>query len=124
MKCVDEWKKQEVLDYMEYVEKLRLFYYDKTIDFVRRQQNTPMAMRPLIQMTHDNRKEKIEKLVDEHFEMLQNKVVAKIGKIKDIQPNGGAYDFIFIGEDGTCKVQVIIAGGHTVQRRHTRWLIH
>lgn len=124
MKCIDEWKKQEVLDFIEYVEKLESFYYDKTIDFVRRQQNTPMAMRQLIQMPDDRRKEQIEKLVDEHFEQLQNKVVAKIGKIKLIQQSGGAYDFTFIGENGSCKVQVIIAGGHTKQRRHTRWLIH
>ncbi len=67
-------------------------------------------------------KEKLQKDIDAHYKTLQAKVEKKIGKIKQILRLGG-YDYRFIGEQGECGVQVIIAGGYNIQRKHTRWVI-
>ena len=67
-------------------------------------------------------KEKMEKDVRNHFQKLQDKVVNKIGKILEIcEVNGNIYSFI--GEEGKCNVEVILAGGYNIQRLHTRWII-
>jgi len=66
--------------------------------------------------------EKMEKDVRKHFDTLQAKVEAKIGKIiKIMQVNGNIYSFE--GETDNCNVEVILAGGYNVQRLHTRWII-
>lgn len=66
--------------------------------------------------------ERIEKDIIKHYETLQNKVEKKIGKIIKVEYLGG-YDYNFIGEDGKCGVEVILAGGYNIQRKHTRWII-
>lgn len=65
---------------------------------------------------------RIEKDVIAHYKTLQAKVEKKIGKIIKVQPLGG-YDYRFEGENGNCGVEVIIAGGYNIQRKHTRWII-
>lgn len=67
-------------------------------------------------------KEKVKKAVEDHYKTLQNKVERKIGKIIKIEKLGG-YDYKFEGELDNCVVEVIIAGGYNIQRRHTRWII-
>lgn len=64
----------------------------------------------------------LEKDVRKHYEMLQKKVENKIGKILKIEYLGG-YNYNFEGENGTCAVEVIIAGGYNIQRKHTRWIV-
>lgn len=64
----------------------------------------------------------IRKEVKKHFEKLQAKVEKKIGKILEIYHQGGD-DYHFIGENGNCSVEVILAGGYNIQRLHTRWII-
>lgn len=66
--------------------------------------------------------ELVKKMVDKHFETLQKKVEKKIGEIIKIESLGG-YDYEFVGKEGTCKVEVILAGGYNIQRLHTRWII-
>ena len=66
--------------------------------------------------------EKMEKDVRNHFNTLQAKVEKKIGKILEIESLGGS-DYRFIGEEGNCSVEVILAGGYNIQRLHTRWII-
>lgn len=66
--------------------------------------------------------ERIEKDIKEHYEILQAKVEKKIGKIIKIEHLGG-YDYKFEGENGNCGVEVILAGGYNIQRKHTRWII-
>lgn len=65
---------------------------------------------------------RIEKDVKAHYEKLQQKVEKKIGKILEIEHLGGL-DYRFKGEEGSCMVEVIWAGGYNVQRAHTRWII-
>ena len=67
--------------------------------------------------------ERIEKDVKDHYKTLQAKVEKKIGKIIKVEYLGG-WDYIFEGENGNCGVEVIIAGGYNIQRRHTRWIIN
>ena len=66
--------------------------------------------------------EKMEKDVRNHFKTLQAKVEKKIGKILEIESLGGS-DYRFIGKEGSCGVEVILAGGYNIQRLHTRWII-
>lgn len=65
---------------------------------------------------------KVEKDIIEHYKILQAKVEKKIGKILKVEHLGG-YDYEFEGENGTCKVEVVMAGGYNIQRRHTRWIV-
>lgn len=67
-------------------------------------------------------KERVKKDVQAHYKALQNKVEKKIGKIIKIEKLGG-FDYSFEGELGNCTVEVILAGGYNIQRRHTRWII-
>ena len=67
-------------------------------------------------------KERLEKDIREHYKSLQSKVEKKIGKIIKVEHLGG-WDYRFEGENGNCGVEVIIAGGYNIQRRHTRWII-
>lgn len=73
-------------------------------------------------INEEKEKEVLMKLIDKHFETLQNKVEKKIGKIIEIEGLGG-YNYRFIGEEGKCNVEVILAGGYNIQRLHTRWII-
>jgi hypothetical protein len=66
--------------------------------------------------------EQLKKDIDAHYKTLQNKVEKKIGKILKIKSLGG-YDYRFIGEEESCGVEVILAGGYNIQRLHTRWII-
>ena len=66
--------------------------------------------------------QKIEQDIKDHYKTLQAKVEKKIGKIIKVEHLGG-YDYRFEGENGNCGVEVIIAGGYNIQRRHTRWII-
>lgn len=66
--------------------------------------------------------DRLKKLVDKHFNKLQDKVEKKIGKILKIR-NCGGDDYLFQGEDANCKVEVILAGGYNIQRLHTRWIV-
>ena len=66
--------------------------------------------------------QQLEKDTEAHYKTLQNKVEKKIGKIVKIAPLGG-YNYRFIGEEGSCGVEVILAGGYNIQRLHTRWII-
>lgn len=67
-------------------------------------------------------KEKVKQAVEAHYKTLQNKVEKKIGKIIKVEYLGG-YNYNFEGELGNCAVEVILAGGYNIQRRHTRWII-
>lgn len=66
--------------------------------------------------------ERCKKEIDKHFNQLQAKVEKKIGKIIKIESFGGD-DYAFEGENGTCMVEVIWAGGYNIQRLHTRWIV-
>lgn len=71
---------------------------------------------------YEGAKERVKKDVQAHYKALQNKVEKKIGKIIKIEKLGG-FDYSFEGELGNCTVEVILAGGYNIQRRHTRWII-
>lgn len=71
---------------------------------------------------YEGAKERIKKDVEAHYKTLQTKVEKKIGKIIKIEKLGG-FDYNFEGELGKCAVEVILAGGYNIQRRHTRWII-
>lgn len=66
--------------------------------------------------------EQLKKDIEDHYKTLQAKVEKKIGKIIEVEHLGG-YDYRFKGENGSCGVEVIIAGGYNIQRKHTRWII-
>ena len=71
-----------------------------------------------------NFEELCKKQINKHFEVLQNKVVEKIGKIQKIVPTAtNGYNYYFEGTTGKCNVEVIFAGGYNIQRLHTRWII-
>lgn len=63
-----------------------------------------------------------KKQINAHFKDLQNRVEQYIGKIIKIKSLGGN-DYSFEGEDGTCDIEVILAGGYNIQRLHTRWIV-
>lgn len=69
-----------------------------------------------------NLTEILKKDIDKHFNLLQQKVERKIGTIIKISHIGGD-DYKFEGTEGTCKVEVILAGGYNIQRLHTRWIV-
>lgn len=64
----------------------------------------------------------VKKQIDQRFDILQAKVEKKIGKIIKIE-NIVLNNYLFKGENGFCKVQVILAGGYNIQELHTRWIV-
>lgn len=67
--------------------------------------------------------EAIKKDIENHYKKLQAKVEKKIGKILEISETTNGYNYRMKGENGSCEVEVILAGGYNIQRLHTRWII-
>lgn len=120
---VEQWKQLEIEGLFEYCKGQQEILRDKSLNLEQRMQRINMSVYPYLRYDDSMLLKKCESLTDEHFEKLQLKVVKKIGEIKEIQPIGGPYDFIFIGETGKCKVKVVLAGGWNIQRAHTRWTL-
>ena len=136
MKFVEEWKNEEVNQtynqykvWFEKLEELRNIWKTQGgSDNFNRLQSHKYSSKGFYGLSyHGNQSEEnikriIRKSVDQHFENLQAKVEAKIGKIIEIvKINGNIYSFV--GENGNCNVEVILAGGYNIQRLHTRWII-
>lgn len=135
MKYVEEWKEYEVErtyeDYKKWFDKLEQLKEDwkngvkngfNILQSHRYQNKHYNTLSYCGNQSEEHIKAIIKLQVDKHFETLQNKVEAKIGKIiKIYQVNGNIYTFE--GETDNCNVEVILAGGYNVQRLHTRWII-
>lgn len=133
-KQISEWKEIEVNETMEYVLRIHnrlieLKAQRKSSEFwtlveVKNISQKMMELQRYIVSNNEMVKSAVVKLVDEHFEALQNKVIDKIGNIEQIETigNNGA-DYKFIGENGNLQIKVVVAGGWNIQCRHTRWTI-
>lgn len=130
LQAIAEWKTQEISECMAYIERVaekiaawrREYGYIKMcslVDF----QKIGQKWKGLSQAPEARRRAEVEKMVDEHFEALQRKVEAKIGKIKRIQTTGdNGHDYYFEGENGRIEIRVVAAGGYNIQCAHTRWI--
>ena len=135
MKFVEEWKEIEVnktyemyLEFKNKLEELRTDYKNNggkerynAVFYFKYSNKTFYAYTQIGNQEEENIKRVIRIQVEKHFEALQEKVEKVIGKIIEIESFGNYYKFI--GENGNCNVDVILAGGYNVQKLHTRWLI-
>lgn len=130
MKEVTAWKAQEVAAYLRYIERIaekiagwRAEHgYTGMVSLVD-YQRIGSKWKELARQPEQMRRRVVEKLVDAHFESLQDKVEARIGKIKQIKTNGdNGADYLFVGETGNAEIRVVAAGGHNIQCAHTRWI--
>lgn len=101
----------------EEYQKYKRGLYDKHMRF----QYDNRSLNILSQLSN----ERLEKSVKDHYDDLQAKVEQKIGKIKYITKTGNnGYDYRMENSKGdSVAVEVIMAGGYNIQRRHTRWII-
>lgn len=138
---IDEWKDKELDNYLNSFDK----YMQKIdeLDSWCKQKNKEMGTNkykldtlesyrqiPSIFKQFRFNKNKLDfkelaiKEINRHFKQLQQKVEKQIGKIIKIKPiSDNGYDYKFIGENGHCIIEVILAGGYNIQRLHTRWII-
>ena len=130
MEFINEWKEKEVEMFIkefnkatELIDELREKYGLKYAT-LERYHNIPTIFKVYKYLNDEGRKELAIKETEAHFKKLQAKVENKIGKILQIKATGeNGYDYSFIGENGNCKIEVILAGGYNIQRAHTRWII-
>jgi hypothetical protein len=128
---VETWKENEVLETLAYVAKIREqiavwreeYGYNRMVTLVDFQKIGRQWKELAMYMSEVAAEKEVRKIVDHHFKVLQGKVEKKIGNIISILPlsNNGA-DYIFHGENGTCEIRIIGAGGYNIQRFHTRWI--
>ena len=131
MKQIAEWKVELIESTLAYIDEVAIKdkewqdqYGWRKVSYPRYRQEVPRIYLELSKNGEAYKYEKVEKMVNNHFDKLQAKVEAKIGKIEKIQATGSnGHDYIFKGENGSCSVEVIGAGGYNIQRYHTRWII-
>lgn len=129
---IENWKNEEVKMYMEYVrycntmiKKWESEYGFFEMITMMSYKKIPEKTKQFTKFTDERLKVEARKIIDKHFEGLQKKVEIKMGKIVSIQTIGdNGMDYLFTCENGNCQIKVVIAGGHTVQRQHTRWIIN
>lgn len=92
------------------------------VAFLKDYRERPRGSDEPFKFNKEKARPKVQKMVDAHFNELQNKVEKKIGKIKSIYHRGGD-DYEFTGTNGKCAVEVILAGGYNIQKLHTRWIV-
>ena len=70
----------------------------------------------------------MDKYMEDRYFELVNKVTDITGEITDITrlyvANDGSLNGVIIGENGTAKVETIVAGGYNIQCLHYRVLVH
>lgn len=130
MKKINEWKEQEIKIFIEEFKKAKLLIkelkekYGREIYTLGIYHDIPTIFKTNIYLTEKGIEEIAVKETERHFKKLQDKVINKIGVIKEIKETGdNDYNYTFIGENGRCKVEVVLAGGYNIQRLHTRWII-
>ena len=125
MEFVEEWKKEEVKATLKAVEDFKA-----TIEKMQEEKKQGIyyykcanqRLYTLSTLKEETKLQLITNGVESHFKELQNKVELTIGKIVKIG-NITNNLYSFIGENGECKIEVILAGGYNIQKLHTRWLI-
>lgn len=129
LKQINIWKEEQIQLELENIEKAKEqvkqlkneYGYCGMCSLVEYQQ-IPKFYKDLFSVSKEYRLNRVTKEVEKHIARLQDKVQKVIGKITDINYIGGM-DYLFQGENGSCAVEVIVAGGYNIQRVHTRWII-
>lgn len=131
LKGIEEYKNKYGKDPVKH-KTYRIIYEDKELDTLYSKKES--IYHEYINFTYNENtfyhlygrsedfEDRCKQQIDKHFEKLQAKVEKKIGSIKEINDLGGE-NFLFIGTEGQCKVEVIWAGGYNIQRLHTRWIV-
>lgn len=134
MNYINEWKEKELDNYikqfnkeMKHIEELtnKCKEHNWKLNTLEEYKQIPMIYKQF-RFNKDKNQfiELAKKEIDSHFKNLQQKVGKVIGNIIKIEPtSGNGYDFIFVGENGDCEIEVILAGGYNIQKLHTRWII-
>jgi hypothetical protein len=130
-KQIEEWKQEEVKKLIDYIYNVRtkISEWKTNYGYVGMNQledyrKISNVYKELSRMSDETIQSESVKIIDKHFEMLQSKVVDKIGTIQEIVPIGdNGFDYQFIGENGKVQIKVVNAGGWNIQVHHTRWTI-
>lgn len=131
MKQIDTWKQESVESLVNYVQEVkarddewRSKYGFYRFQYESYRKECPAMYVELSKCDSATILKKATEMVEAKYTQLQAKVEKKIGTILEISADGNnGYDFIFLGTTGSCRVEVIGAGGYNIQRYHTRWII-
>lgn len=127
MKQIENWINKQIEDDFAQLKEYELLAKELRKEYGYRYLSSlqyreiPKYFRNLMWQGKEYQLERITKDVRNHFVRLQAKVNERIGDIIEIKHYGGE-DYLFKGVNGEVGVRVIVAGGHNIQRIHTRWI--
>lgn len=128
---INQWKQEEVKNLVAYVQRIKIQIAEWKAKYGFCEMNTLSAYKSisnqskeLAKLSNENLQIAATKIIDSHFNALQNKVIDKIGNIEEIVSIGNnGFDYRFVGEKGNLQIKVVNAGGHNIQVHHTRWTV-
>lgn len=141
---IDQWKlraikyyRQAIEDYKKEYEELKEKYYQSNEDYKKeKRQLLEKYNQIVVNLSYGyspkDREERLLKIIEREATAKEKTLIARVNKevgtiIKALSLNvgvNGELNGTIKGENGTCKIETIYAGGYNIQCLHYRVLVH